>query len=318
MTTPTKDGAVNVPGAAVAPKAPAPLPALEFEVPLVNPSPSGLYTATSWTEVTGPSRFLGAGVRFRTHNYGGEGAFGVWESEWCVDPTGQIKEGERPGFLDPFAPITVWAYDECDLTEQTRVDIVERVQQNLRLLEQTAVERELAERLLIEGGSAGSSSIGLYEPPYPEADGDKLYAPFNTEVTDKLYPTGDDTIVDVPDIIAAVSRIEAEFAITNTVGFIHAGAQWAAYAARYNLITRSGAALKTPMGHTWVFGGGYVKGLENVIVGTSPTYGWRDQVQVREWVDAPHNKRIAVAERNVVIGFEQAVSAARVLSWCGC
>lgn len=293
---------------------PAVIPALEYEVPLANPSPSGLYTATSWTEVSGPSRFLGAGVRFRTHNYGGENAFGVWDAQWCVDPDGQLKEGERPGFLDPFAPITVWAYDECDLTAATHTDILERVQQNLRLLEQTAVEREMAERLLIDAGSAGSS-FGLYAPPVPEADGDKLYVPFNTEVSDKLYPTGDDTIADVPDIVSAVSRIEAEFAITNTTGYIHAGAQWAAYAAKHNLITRSGAALKSPLGHTWVFGGGYVKGLENVLVATSPTYGWRDAVQVRESIDTAHNKRIAVAERNVVVGYEHAVAAVRVLSY---
>jgi hypothetical protein len=299
---------------------PAVIPALEWEAPLVNPSPSGLYTATSWVEVSGPSRFLGQGVRIRTHNYGGEDAFGVWDAEWCVDPDGQIKTGERPGFLDPFAPLTVWAYDECDLTEQSHSEILERVQQNLRLLEQTAVERELAERLLIDAGTAGiaGSGSGLYEPPLPEADGDKLYAPFTAEVSDKLYPTGDDTITDVPDIIAAVSRIEAEFAMTNTTGFIHAGAQWAAYAARFNLITRSGAALKSPLGHTWVFGGGYVKGLENVIVGTSPTYGWRDEVQVRESIDTAHNKRIAVAERSVVVGYEQCVGAARVLSYGPC
>lgn len=294
---------------------PAVIPALEWDVPLVNPSPSGLYTATSWTEVTGPSRFLGAGVRFRSHNYGGESAFGVWDAQWCVDPDGQLKEGERPGFLDPFAPITVWAYDECDLTDQTRTDILERVQQNLRLLEQTAVERELAERLLIDAGTAGSGTGGLYAPPVPEADGDKLYAPFNAEVSDKLYPTGDDTITDVPDVVSAVSRLEAEFAMTNTLGYIHAGAQWAAYAAKHNLIVRSGSALKTPLGHTWVFGGGYVKGLENVLVATSPTYGWRDQVQVRESIDMPHNRRIAVAERSVVIGYEHAVGAVRVLSY---
>lgn len=298
---------------------PAVIPALEYEVPLVNPSPSGLYTATSWTEVTGPSRFLGAGVRFRAHNYGGENAFGVWDAGWCVDPDGQLKEGDRPGFLDPFAPLTVWAYDECDLTEQSRTDILERVQQNLRLLEQTAVERELAERLLIDAGSAGvAGGSNLYEPPVPEADGDKLYAPFNTEVSDKLYPTGDSTITDVPDIIAAVSRIEAEFAMTNTTGFIHAGAQWAAYAARFNLLTRSGAALKSPLGHTWVFGGGYVKGLENVIVGTSQPYGWRDAVQVRESIDMPHNLRVAVAERSVVVGYEHCVGAARILSYGPC
>ena len=315
MTTPTKDGAVNVPGAAVAPKAPAALPALEFEVPLVNPSPSGLYTATSWTEVTGPSRFLGAGVRFRTHNYGGEQSVGVWQSEWCVDPGDQLKTGTRPDFLDPFAPVTIWAYDDCALDSATRTDILERVQQNLRLLEQTAVERELAERLLIDAGTAGNGS-SLYAPPVPEADGDKLYAPFNTEVSDKLYPTGTDDIPDVPDIISAVSRLEAELAITNTVGVIHAGAQWAAYAARYNLITRSGAALKTPMGHTWVFGGGYVKGLENVLVASSPTYGYRDQVQVRESLDTAHNRRIAIAERSVVVGYEHCVAAARIQSYC--
>jgi hypothetical protein len=294
---------------------PAVIPALEWDAPLANPSPSGLYTATSWTEVTGPSRFLGQGVRFRSHNYGGENAFGVWDAQWCVDPDGQLKEGERPGFLDPFAPITVWAYDECDLTEQTRTDILERVQQNLRLLEQTAVERELAERLLIDAGTASSNSGGLYAPPVPEADGNKLYTPFNGEVSDKLYPTGDDTITDVPDITAAVSRIEAEFAITNTTGYIHAGAQWAAYAAKNNLIVRSGAALKSPLGHTWVFGGGYVKGLENVLVGTSPTYGWRDAVQVRESIDMAHNRRIAVAERSVVVGYEHCVAAARVLAY---
>jgi hypothetical protein len=298
---------------------PAVIPALEWDVPLVNPSPSGLYTATTWTEVTGPSRFLGQGVRFRSHNYGGESAFGVWESQWCVDPDGQLKTGERPGNLDPFAPITVWAYDECDLTAQTRTDILERVQQNLRLLEQTAVERELAERLLIDAGSAGGGTSGLYAPPLEQpGDGSKLYEPFSTEVDPNLYAIGGDEIADVPDIVSAVSRIEAEFAMTNTVGVIHAGAQWAAYAARNNLITRSGSALKTPLGHTWVFGGGYVKGLENVMVGTSPTYGWRDAVQVRESIDTAHNKRIAVAERSVVVGYEHAVAAARILSYGPC
>jgi hypothetical protein len=41
-------------------------------------------------------------------------------------------------------------------------------------------------------------------------------------------------------------------------------------------------------------------------------------VQVRESVDTTHNKRIAIAERNIVVGYEQAVSAARILSWCAC
>lgn len=297
---------------------PAVIPALEWDVPLVNPAPSGLYTATTWTEVTGPSRFLGEGVRFRPHNYGGESAFGVWDAPWCASPDGQIKTGSRPGLPDPFAPLTVWAYDDCDLTDASRTDILERVQQNLRLLEQNAVERELAERLLIDADGAGATatSTGLYEPPLTESDGTLLYEPYNDPLEPKLYPVaGESGIPDAPSITAAVARLEAEFAMTNTVGFIHAGAQWAAYAARSQLIVRSGSALKTPMGHTWVFGGGYVKGLENVIVGTSPTYGWRDQVQVRESVDATHNRRLAVAERNVVVGYEQCVAAARIQSY---
>lgn len=249
---------------------PAPLPAIEWEVPLVNPSPSGLYTATSWTEVTGPSRFLGEGVRFRSHNYGGESAFGVWDAEWCVDPDGQLKTGERPGFLDPFAPITVWAYDECDLTAPSQAEVRERATQNMRLQEQTAVERELAERLLIDGGT----------------------------------PATAESLAD------AVAHLEQLLAMTNTVGYIHASAQWAAVASRSSL--RSGSALKTPMGHTWVFGGGYVKGLGDTLVATSPTYGWRDAVEVRESLDFQRNRFVVVAERSVVVGYEHCVGAATV------
>lgn len=251
---------------------PAPLPAIEYEVPLANPSPSGLYAATSWTEVTGPSRFLGEGVRFRTHNYGGESAFGVWDAEWCVDPGDQLKAGERPGFLDPFAPITVWAYDECDLTAPSQAEVRERAIQNMRLLEQTAVERELAERLLIDAGAPA-------------------------------------TVESFTDAVAHLERLLAE---TNTVGVIHAGAQWSAAASKSSLVTRSGSALKSPMGHTWVFGGGYVKGLDDTIVATSPTYGWRDAVEVRESLDFQRNRFVVVAERSVVIGYEHCVGAATV------
>ncbi len=297
------------------------LPAVEWEVPLANPSAPGLYAVTIWTDTAldAPSRFLGLGVRFRVHNYGGEQAFGVWESEWCVDPDDQVKHGVRPEFLDPFTPITVWAYDECDLTLQSTLDIESRALQNLRLLEQIAVERELAQRLLIDADTYDSgSSLGLYEPPFPSPSGDHLYEPYTTTTDPKLYPRAAGNIVDVPDIVAAVSRVEAQLAMTNTYGVIHAGAQWAAYAARYNLIVRSGTSLKTPSGHTWAFGGGYVKGLENVIVGTSPTYGWRDQVQYREAIDPFRSLRIGIAERSLLVGYEHCTGGVRIASYCQC
>jgi hypothetical protein len=174
----------------------------------------------------------------------------------------------------------VWAYDECDLTEPSQAEVRERATQNMRLQEQTAVERELAERLLIDGIPGHIGAITLTD---------------------------------------AVAHLERLFAETNTVGFIHASAAVAAYATKSSLVQRSGSALKSPMGHTWVFGGGYVKGLtalsggEPVLVATSPTYGWRDAVEVRESLDFQRNRFVVVAERSVVIGYEHCVGAATII-----
>lgn len=49
---------------------------VRFEAPLVNPSPSGLYRVTQWTDDPIP-RWLASGVQVRPHNFGGEAAFGV-------------------------------------------------------------------------------------------------------------------------------------------------------------------------------------------------------------------------------------------------
>lgn len=245
---------------------------VEFEAPLVNPSPTGLYAATSWTDDEVP-RWLAGGVRVRPHNYGGEDAFGVWAADWCADPdSDELKSGERPALPDPFDPITAWAFDQCDMTSDSQAEVKTRVQQNLRLIEQVAVEREFAARLLADAGT-------------PEA---------------------------ATDLVDAVGYLEAELAKTNTLGFIHASARLAAQAAKDGQIVRTGGALKTPLGHTWVFGGGYVEGLENTLVATSPTVGWRDEATVRDAFETRYNQYVAVAERSVVIGYEKAVAAATI------
>lgn len=115
------------------------------------------------------------------------------------------------------------------------------MQQNLRLREQVAVERTFADRLLDDA-------------PTPMA---------------------------VADIVAAVGHLEAALAVTGTLGYIHASPALVAAASAANLVQRSGTGLTTPPGHKWVFGGGYVDGLDAVLVATSPTFGWRDQVAVR-------------------------------------
>lgn len=252
--------------------------AVNFEAPLVNPSPGGLYAVTSWTETapSEPPRWLASGVQVRTHNYGGETAFGVWTADWCADPgdltPGDIKTGTRPDGLDPFDPITVWAYDECDMTAPSKAEVRERAQQNLRLLEQVAVETEFAARAKIDAGTATA----------------------------------------VADIVAAVGSLEAAFSKTNTVGFIHASPALAAPAARFGLIQRTGAGLKTPLGHSWVFGGGYDTPLGLTLVATSPTFGWRDQVAVRETHQVEVNTFLAIAERSVVVGYEHAIGAVTI------
>ena len=67
---------------------------IQFDSPLVDPLPTGLYPVTRWSEATGPSRFLLAGVQMSVHNYGGEDAFGVWGAGWCGDPGSEEKGGD--------------------------------------------------------------------------------------------------------------------------------------------------------------------------------------------------------------------------------
>jgi hypothetical protein len=246
------------------------VPAVEYEAPLVNPAPFGLYPAVTWTDVSTdqPLRWLGLGVRIRLHNYGGESAFGIWEVAWCADPGTETKHGTRPDQHDPFDPMVVWAFDQCDLSAPSQAEVRERAAQNLRLLEQTAVETEFSQRLLADA-------------PAPVTAG---------------------------EIVAAVGELEAALAKTNTLGVIHASAALAAPAVSFNVARPSGTALKSPMGHTWVFGGGYVDGLGDTLVATSaPLFGWRSEAMVREALDHTHNRFLAIAERAVVIGYEQAI-----------
>lgn len=253
-----------------APSTPGLLP-VEFDAPLVNPSPGGLLSAVTWTQEGGTPRWLASGVRIRVHNFGGDDAFGIWAAEWCGDPGDELKTGTRPAVPDPFDPLTVWAYDECDLTEPSQAEVRVRAQQNLRMREAVAVEREFSARLIADA------------PAGPPA----------------------------ADIVSALGHLEAQLAKTNTIGVIHASAEWAAAAADRNLLMfTGGGAPRTPMGHLWAFGGGYVDGLGKAMVATSPLFGWRDVPAVRESIETEHNRFTAIAERSVVIGYERAVATA--------
>lgn len=245
-----------------------PLP-VHFEAPPAAPLAMGLYAATDWRA---DGRFFN-GVEVRGPNYGGDNAFGVWEADWCTPPAidqAERKEGVRPAVLSPFDPMTVWAYDECDLTEPSRREVEARAAQILKMEEQTAVERAFSNRLLED---AGTPAV-------------------------------------VTSLRAAVGYLEGEAAKSNTPVWFHVGAQWASQA--FGLFIRSGTTWVSPLGHTWVIGGGYVNGLVNTIVATSQLFGWRDAPTTRTAIDERHNIYAAVTERSLAIGYEAVIGAVQV------
>ena len=248
---------------------------LIFDPPLLNPSTPGLYGATTWTENVGPSRFLAEGVKIRPWNYGGADAFGIWDEPWCATPGSDpesLKTGVRPDMdPDPFLPVTVWAFDECDPTTASQAEVQSRVQQILRLEEQTAVEQSFAARMSLDVAVLASAAT----------------------------------------LREAVSYLEGEIAKTNTVGFIHAGAQWATIGGG-EIVLSSGTGLRTILGNRWVFGGGYVDGLNDVLVATSQVFGWRDAIQVRPVLTAQQNNYAVVAERSIVVGYEKLIAAVQI------
>jgi len=264
------------------------LQSAQFYPPLEHPNPHGLYAATNWgvplsrdpAEPAGDDaipRWLDAGVLFRRINYQGEWASGVWGAPWCRDPEQtsgdeESKYGIRPQFPGPFEAVTVWAYDECDPTLFSQAEILERVQQTLRLQEQVNVETMLAARM----------------------------------VADLEAIPGQ--VVHRPTVHQAVGYLEGLLAKTNTTGLIHASPEAAAVEYGIVLPVRSGV-LQTPLGHQWVFGGGYVDGLQDLLVATSRVYGWRNAVQVRPVYDQYTYTIAAIAERSVVIGYEQIMGA---------
>jgi hypothetical protein len=190
------------------------------------------------------------------------------------------KQGERPEDGDPFPPITAWGADECGPGRDSEAEQIVRAQQNLKLLEPIAVERELAERMLAD--AAANSAIATRSR-----------------------------------LASGIAYLEGLLAETGTVGIIHASAQWAAIAANQQLLPyQQTVGLKTRLGHQFAFGGGYVDGLGLTLVATSAVYGWRDTVMVRTAMSSsPYDNRvIAIAERSVCVAYEELIGAVTIPS----
>jgi len=252
------------------------LAAVNIEAPAVNPSPTGLFAATAWQPADGPPRWLDNGIIIRQKNFTGLQAAGIWAADWCANPDDltddDIKDGFRLANLEKFDPYVVWGYDDCDLTKPSQAEVRANSAQNLRLTEQSLVEREFAARLLDDAGTPETAT----------------------------------------DIVDAVSQLEAELAEEGQVGVIHVSAKWAAYLVSAQIARRDGSAYRSPLGHLYVFGGGYVQGLGDTLVATSPVLGMQTAAETREAIKAEHNLFVAITERAVVLGYEYAYTAVTV------
>lgn len=253
-----------------------------FTPPKINPAPGGLWVSTYWTEETGAPRWLSEGVQFLsavTGNYSGELSAGVWGADWCGEPgsgsgAGDLKTGVRPGDPLPFYPVTVWAYDACDMTAASRAEVAARAQQVLRMREGVLSARQFAARL-------------VEDVPSP---------------------------VPVDDLTEAVGELETMFAEANVLGVIHCSPFLLPHLTSHVLVARGGmGGYATASGHTVVVDGGYAHTLgDDLMVATSALYGWRVPVEVREAVDFEHNTYAVVAERSSVIGYEQVLGGVTV------
>ncbi|MBV9923198.1 MAG: hypothetical protein JOY78_20425 [Pseudonocardia sp.] len=260
---------------------PVVLPAQIFDPPLLAPSATGLYSHVNWQQVGDPYRaFMRAGIIIRPHNY--DGGLGVWGAGWCADPNnpGDLKTGNRPNIdsLAPFVPETVYGFDHdyCGLMDTVSLQEVR--------------DRARHNLELNEGNAAERQFAArmLTDAPSPPA---------------------------VSDIQEAVGQLEAALAETGTVGYIHANPFWASQVWGLVLGNAPGP-FHTPLGHTWVFGGGYVEGLGNTLVATSQVFGWRGDPQFNEAfqhdADDAFEQFIAVAERSVLLGYEKLVAAVHI------
>ncbi|WP_182349314.1 hypothetical protein [Tomitella gaofuii] len=114
--------------------------------------------------------------------------------------------------------------------------------------------------------------------------------------------------------VDAVSRLEAALADTGLVGVLHATPAAAAWAQHYGLIIRNGQRLRTPLGHIWSFGPGYVLDT-GVLFATGPVTIHRDAPTTRVSVDA--DGKAAVSERTLVASYECLATAVQITTGDG-
>lgn len=238
------------------------------------PPPRGLYDVVTWVQngVT-PLRFL-EGLQVRQSNVGLDAQFGVWGEDWCADPDSITgsKQRNRPDAVT--ADFEAITVYGWDANQCGDLTGDSRAEVRARATQVLALtEQNAAETSL--------ASRLLSDAPTPVA---------------------------AATITEAVSALEVDLAKAGVSAVLHASPKWAAHTVE----SRTNVNGRSPMGHTWVFGGGYADTLGDTIVATTALYGWRGPVSVRDATTYELNQYSAVAERSLLIAYEAAVAAAKV------
>lgn len=246
----------------------------EFYPPFL-PVPRGVFDAVTWvSDGSTPMRWLD-GMTLRQTNFGLSGQFGIWGEGWCAGPdelTSDKVKERADAVFTEFGPMTAYAFDHNQCGDMTAGS-------------RTEVRDRAVAALTRNEQQAVEVSIA-----------DRLLADATTTVT-------------AATVTEAVSKLEVELAKAGIAGaYLHASPKWAAYLSE----SRQSIANRSPMGHAWVFGGGYADSLGDTIVATTPLFGWRGPLVVRDAVKLELNQYVVVAERSLLIAYEAAVAAVTV------
>lgn len=250
-----------------------------IDPPQLPPYPHGIYEHVSWLNSGDPARFLiEDGVVIRPANFGGESSFGVWGAKWStdpddLDPVDDVKTGSRP-VVDESEPFT----------HETVFGFDQNYVGNLRADERAAVEDRALRSLLRHEQMSAEKQLAA-----------RMLADVGTPAAATSLK---DAFGQITDAIAALGISGA---------LVHGRPYWLAQEPGLFDPDRL-----SRLGFNYVAGGGYVDTLDDVLVVTSPIFGWRGDTATRTALKHRSNQFAAVAERSVLLGYEQVIAAVEI------
>lgn len=248
---------------------------VHWRAPAANPAGLGLAEAASPLSTPDALRLLATqGVAVESPNCGG--AWGTWDAAWCPGDPGEPpgpKGGPRGPVSEPFPPVVVWGWDQCD-PQEADTDLQARARQLVNVHFPRALEEAFAARALADAGA-------------PAAATDLVDAVGRLEQS--LAATGVLGVVHAPRYLAAAAARDNLVVRSGPLLRTPLGHVWV-----------FGQGYTGPLGDPLT------------LVATGPVHHWSGDLPARDGLDANLNQRAALAERAGVAVYECAAFAVTV------